>query len=98
MLNDETYYSKMKSFTLQVLNRKKVSIVFQPERVKLFNLTCHSIFIDISLARSLWEHEMKFINHAAIGRKIKRIYLQIFHFNGLGLFKLDYTFIFSVNI
>lgn len=44
MLNDEIFYSKMKSFTLQVLHRKN-----------------------------------------------------LFHFNGLGLFRLDYTFIFSVN-
>lgn len=44
MLNDETYYNKMKSFTLQVLHRKN-----------------------------------------------------ILHFNGLGLFRLDYTFIFSVS-
>lgn len=43
MLNDEVYYNKMKSFTLQVLHRKN-----------------------------------------------------ILHFNGLGLFRLDYTFIFSV--
>lgn len=43
MLNDEIYYSKMKSFTLQILQRKN-----------------------------------------------------IFHFHGLGLFRLDYTFIFSV--
>lgn len=43
MLNDEVYYNKMKSFTLQVLHRKN-----------------------------------------------------IMHFNGLGLFRLDYTFIFSV--
>lgn len=43
MLTDEIYYSKMKSFTLQVLHRKNT-----------------------------------------------------FHFNGLGLFRLDYTFIFSV--
>ena len=43
MLNDEAYYNKMKSFTLQVLHRKN-----------------------------------------------------ILHFNGLGLFRLDYTFIFSV--
>ncbi|CAO1367850.1 unnamed protein product [Diamesa tonsa] len=42
MLNDEIYYSKMKSFTLQILQRKN-----------------------------------------------------IFHFHGLGLFRLDYTFIFS---
>lgn len=42
MLNDETYYNKMKSFTLQVLHRKN-----------------------------------------------------ILHFNGLGLFRMDYTFIFS---
>lgn len=42
MLNDEVYYSKMKSFTLQVLHRKR-----------------------------------------------------LLHFNGLGLFRLDYTFIFS---
>lgn len=44
MLTDEIYYSKMKSFTLQVLHRKNT-----------------------------------------------------FHFNGLGLFRLDYTFIFSVS-
>lgn len=44
MLNDEIYYSKMKSFTLQVLHRKN-----------------------------------------------------ILHFNGMGLFRLDYTFIFSVS-
>lgn len=44
MLNDEIFYSKMKSFTLQVLHRKNT-----------------------------------------------------FHFNGLGLFRLDYTFIFSVS-
>ena len=43
MLNDEIYYSKMKSFTLQILHRKNV-----------------------------------------------------FYFHGLGLFILDYTFIFSV--
>lgn len=43
MLNDEAYYNKMKSFTLQILHRKN-----------------------------------------------------ILHFNGLGLFRLDYTFIFSV--
>ncbi|KAL7040815.1 hypothetical protein ACKWTF_000530 [Chironomus riparius] len=42
MLNDEIFYNKMKSFTLQILNRKK-----------------------------------------------------IFHFNVLGLFRMDYTFIFS---
>lgn len=42
MLNDEVYYNKMKSFTLQILHRKN-----------------------------------------------------ILHFNGLGLFRLDYTFIFS---
>lgn len=45
MLNDETYYNKMKSFTLQILHRKN-----------------------------------------------------ILHFNGLGLFRLDYTFIFSVRL
>jgi 7tm Chemosensory receptor len=44
MLNDEIYYNKMKSFTLQILHRKN-----------------------------------------------------IFNFHGLGLFYLDYTFIFSVN-
>lgn len=43
MLNDEIYYNKMKSFTLQILHRKNT-----------------------------------------------------FNFNGLGLFNLDYTFIFSV--
>lgn len=43
MLNDEIYYNKMKSFTLQILHRKNT-----------------------------------------------------FNFNGLGLFQLDYTFIFSV--
>lgn len=43
MLNDEIFYNKMKSFTLQILHRKKT-----------------------------------------------------FNFNGLGLFQLDYTFIFSV--
>lgn len=42
MINDEAYHGKMKSFTLQILHRKKV-----------------------------------------------------FNFHGLGLFKLDYTFIFS---
>lgn len=45
MLNDEIFYNKMKSFTLQILHRKKT-----------------------------------------------------FNFNGLGLFQLDYTFIFSVRI
>lgn len=44
MLNDEIYYNKMKSFTLQILHRKNT-----------------------------------------------------FNFNGLGLFQLDYTFIFSVS-
>lgn len=43
MLNDEIFYNKMKSFTLQILHRKNT-----------------------------------------------------FNFNGLGLFQLDYTFIFSV--
>lgn len=45
MINDDAYHGKMKSFTLQILHRKKV-----------------------------------------------------FNFHGLGLFKLDYTFIFSVNL
>lgn len=45
ILNDEVYYNKMKSFTLQILHRKN-----------------------------------------------------ILHFNGLGLFRLDYTFIFSVGM
>lgn len=45
MINDDSYHGKMKSFTLQILHRKKV-----------------------------------------------------FNFHGLGLFKLDYTFIFSVNL
>lgn len=43
MVTDEIYYTKMKSFTLEILHRKKN-----------------------------------------------------FHFNGLGMFNLDYTFIFSV--
>jgi hypothetical protein len=78
MVNDESFYSKIKSFTLQILHRKKV------------------------LTRN-WSHCKQFIIQfvIALTSKLKWIcshFLKVFHFHGLGLFKLDYTFIFSVNI
>lgn len=78
MVNDESFYSKMKSFTLQILHRKKVE-------------------------NHNWNHCKQFIIQFAIAltSKLKWIcfrFQKVFHFHGLGLFKLDYTFIFSVNI
>lgn len=100
MLHDETFYGKMKSFTLQILHRKKVSW-----RSRWVNNSQIPSSFCVIVARSdcvrrecgMERMRMNRWNTKTCGIYPSSIFhSKVFCFHGLGLFKLDYTFIFSV--